>query len=243
MRFSASLEIRGLKRCVRTRGNPQQISPLAQNLKGTAERRLWLSQVAIHQLLEVAQRSDGSIVVERQHLHHHDAADMLHRIDPELGVINTSPAHTARAAKLRVLRIAGGDLKTEAEFIVAGTQRKWFGMRWFESGLQLHKDGPDVVLAHHLYRALAEDFCRPQVASVEQHLHEPAVVLNGRVEAAIAAERGGWRRRDRPPRLFLQLTVGAGGRRGHARLFGEWHSVRGVHHAQRLENVLMVVSL
>jgi len=95
---------------------------------------------------------------------HHDAADVLHGIDPELGVVNTSPAHAARAAKPCGLRVAGCDLKTEAEFIVAGAERKRFGERSVGGRLQLHEDGTDVVLAHHLYRALAQDFRGPQIA-------------------------------------------------------------------------------
>jgi hypothetical protein len=40
----------------------------------------------VYQLLKGAQRSEGAVVVERLHLHHHNAADVLHGIDPELGV-------------------------------------------------------------------------------------------------------------------------------------------------------------
>jgi len=68
--------------------------------------RGWLSQVLVDQLLEIAQRPDGALVVERQDLHHHDAADVLHGIDPELGVVDAGPAEAARAAELCVLRVA-----------------------------------------------------------------------------------------------------------------------------------------
>ena len=197
-------------------------------------RRGWLSQVLVHRLLEIAQRSDGAVVVERQHLHHHDDADVLHRIDPELGVVDACPAHTARAAELCVLRVVGRDLKTETEFIVAGSEGKWLGERLVGGGLQFHEDGSDVVFAHHLYRILAQDFRGPQMSSVEQHLHELSVILGGGVEAAIASERGRRRRRDGAPWLFLQHTVYTAVHRGHARLFGEWHGVGRIHHAQRL---------
>src|SRR5258708_4534789 len=86
----------------------------------------WLPEVLVDQLLEVAQRSDRAVVVERQHLHHHDAADVLHRINPELGVVNAGPTHASWAAKHCVLRVAGPDLKAETEFIVTGSKRKRF---------------------------------------------------------------------------------------------------------------------
>src|SRR5580700_11413247 len=89
-----------------------------------AGRRPWLSHFLVHQLLEVTQRSNCTLIVKRQHLHHHNDADIPLRIDPELGVVNTGPAHAAHAAELCILRVAGRDLKTEAELIVAGAQRK-----------------------------------------------------------------------------------------------------------------------
>ena len=65
-----------------------------------------LLEVFVHQFLEVTQGSNCAIVVERQHLHHLHAADALHGIDPELGVIDARPAQAARAAVFCVLRIA-----------------------------------------------------------------------------------------------------------------------------------------
>jgi len=206
-----------------------------------AGRRPWLSHFLVHQLLEVAQRSNGTLIVKRQHLHHHNDADMSLGIDPELGVVNTSPAHAAHAAELCILRVAGRDLKTEAELIVAGAQRKRFAERLVGGLLQLHEDRSDVVLAHHLYRVLAQNFRGPQVPAVEQHLHELAVILGGRVQAAIASERGRRRRRYRFLRLFLQHTVYTAVLRRHARLFGERHGVGRIHHAQRYEDVLLEV--
>jgi hypothetical protein len=35
----------------------------------------WLPKVLVHQFLEVAQRPDGAVIVERQHLHHLDGTD------------------------------------------------------------------------------------------------------------------------------------------------------------------------
>jgi hypothetical protein len=80
-----------------------------------------LPDVLVHRLLEVTKRSDSAFVVERQNLHHQDDTDVAHGIDPELGVVNTSPAHAAHAAELCILRVAGRDLKTEAELIIART--------------------------------------------------------------------------------------------------------------------------
>src|SRR5262245_53601688 len=45
-----------------------------------------LPQFLVDDLLEAAQRADRALVVERELLHHVDAADLSHGIDPELGV-------------------------------------------------------------------------------------------------------------------------------------------------------------
>ena len=128
----------------------------------------------------------------------------FHGIDPELGVVNASPAHAARAAELRVLRVVGRDLKTEAEFIVAGAKRKRFGARLSASGCSSTKIDP-MLFSPIIFTELSlRIFAGPQMPAVEHHAHELAVILHGRVEAAIAAERGRRRRRDGRPRLFLQ---------------------------------------
>ena len=49
--------------------------------------RRTLFQLPIHDLLEPAQCANRPVVVERQQLHHVHGADVLHRIDPELGVM------------------------------------------------------------------------------------------------------------------------------------------------------------
>src|SRR5262249_44158359 len=76
-------------------------------------------QVLIDRAFEAAQRSNRAVVIERQQLHHVHAADMPYRIDPEFRVENTCPAHTARAAETLRRRIVGGDLKSQAEFVLA----------------------------------------------------------------------------------------------------------------------------
>jgi len=58
-----------------------------------------LPKVLVHQLLEVAKRPNGALVVEGKQLHHLDATDVLHRIDPELSVEDAGPAHAAWAAE------------------------------------------------------------------------------------------------------------------------------------------------
>src|ERR1700722_20092503 len=64
-----------------------------------------LPEVLINQFLEIAQRTDGAIVVEGKQLHHLDAADVLYRINPELGVVDARPTHAAGAAEACVLRV------------------------------------------------------------------------------------------------------------------------------------------
>ena len=65
----------------------------------------WLAEVAVHQLLEVAQRPEGAFIIEGQLLHHLHGADVFHRINPELGIENARPTQAAGAAEFCVLRI------------------------------------------------------------------------------------------------------------------------------------------
>jgi hypothetical protein len=80
--------------------------------------------ILIHRPLEVSQSPDGTIVVEREDLHHHHAANVLDGINPELSVVDTRPTQASPTAELSVLLIASRDLKSKAEFIVTGTKRK-----------------------------------------------------------------------------------------------------------------------
>ena len=75
-------------------------------MPGARLRQSMLLEVLVDQFFEVAQSANGAVVVEWEHLHHHDAADVLHRIDPELGVVDAGPAEAARAAELRISRVA-----------------------------------------------------------------------------------------------------------------------------------------
>ena len=77
--------------------------------------------------------------------------------------------------------------------------------------------------------------------AIEHHLNELAVVLvrlsTGRhLRGTGASARMGWW-----SRLLLQQSIYAAILRRHARLLRSRHGVRGIHHAQRFEDVLLVV--
>jgi hypothetical protein len=86
------------------------------------------------------QRADGTVIVEREHLHHLDAADVLHRVYPEFSVVDAGPAQAAWAAVLRVLWIGRSDLEAEAELIVAGAQRKCSPIIFTELSLRIRAE-------------------------------------------------------------------------------------------------------
>src|SRR5262245_48291201 len=85
-----------------------------------------LLQLPVHRFFESTQRADRAVVVERQQLHHVDAADLFHRIDPELGVEDAGPAHAPRAAEAFGPGIVGRELKAETELVLAGAERERF---------------------------------------------------------------------------------------------------------------------
>ena len=124
-----------------------------------------LVEALVHERFEIAQRSDGAVIVERQYLHHLNAADVLHGIDPELGVVNAGPAHAARAAELCVLWVAGRDLKTEAELVVAGAERKRLAERLSRGRLHSTKIGPmlfsPIIFTEFSLRIFAGPSCPP----------------------------------------------------------------------------------
>src|SRR5205807_496131 len=65
-----------------------RIEAHASKWKSSARRR----QLLVHRGLEVAQRADRCLVVERQILHHQHSTDTALRVDPELGIVETGPA-------------------------------------------------------------------------------------------------------------------------------------------------------
>jgi hypothetical protein len=75
-----------------------------------AGRRPWLSHFLVHQLLEVAQRSNGTLIVKRQHLHHHNDADM------SLGALDAIANYslTARFHALQDLRKGGPNARASS---------------------------------------------------------------------------------------------------------------------------------
>src|SRR5690242_20434962 len=83
---------------------------------GVSLARLW--KALVHQFLEIAQSPECAVIVKRQQLHHLDGANVRYRINPEFRVVDAGPAQAARAAIFCVLRIAGGNLKPEAELVV-----------------------------------------------------------------------------------------------------------------------------
>src|SRR5271155_1930416 len=84
-------------------------------------------QIVVNGRLEVAQRTDRGIVVERQVLHQQYAADATVGIDPEFSVEKAGPAETAGATILRGIGAGAGDLEAETELVPAGSQGKWLG--------------------------------------------------------------------------------------------------------------------
>src|SRR5260370_25938 len=74
-----------------------EVTPILSTVK--RREHAWLSQVLIDELLEVAQRPEGAVLIEGQLLHHLHGADVLHRINPELGIENARPTQAAGAAE------------------------------------------------------------------------------------------------------------------------------------------------
>src|SRR5688572_11713263 len=146
-----------------------------------------LFELSVCRLFESPQRADGAVVVERQQLHHVHGADLLDRIDPELGVEDAGPAHASRAAEALRCRIVRRDLKPEPELVLAGPERKRLGALLVRVGLQLDEDRAHRVLPHLLDRRGAEDSGPAERAVVEQHANELRIVLGRGVEAAVAA--------------------------------------------------------
>src|SRR5205823_2042267 len=81
-------------------------------------------------------------------------------------------------SEFRVLRVVRRELKSEAELVLAGAERERLRPLLVGVRLPLDEDRSDVVLAHHLHRALAQNPRRAEPSVVQQHPDELAVVLH-----------------------------------------------------------------
>src|SRR4051812_3439328 len=80
-----------------------------------SERASCLLYASIDSGLEIAQRADGALVVEGQHLHQQNPADVPLGIDPELGIHDAGPTQAPGAPIDRSIRSVCSDLETQSE--------------------------------------------------------------------------------------------------------------------------------
>ncbi len=101
------------------------------------------------------------------------------RIDPELGVEQSGPTHTAGAPIFARVVALRGELETEPELVASGAERERLRQRGNAHRLLRDEHRTDLVLTHEMHRALAQDAHRAESPAVQQHSHEQAVVVRG----------------------------------------------------------------
>src|ERR1700716_978432 len=93
-----------------------------------------------------------------------------------------------------------------------------------------------------MHRLLAQNSDLGELSAVQQHAHEPAIVLRGRIQATVTSKRRCWCRWNRlPRRLFLENSIGMAVAFYEPRLLLRGNRIRRIDHSQRTEDVLLVI--
>src|SRR5262245_30786668 len=104
--------------------------------------------VFVDAFFDTLQDLNRRVIVEGQHLHEHDHADLLLRIDPEERVVDTSPAHAARATHVRASLGRSGDLEAEAPHVLTRAEWIWLRTQRLSRWLQAYFHGTRLVSCH-----------------------------------------------------------------------------------------------
>src|SRR5262245_24081140 len=174
-------------------------------------------------------------------LHEYHSGDAARRIDPEVGVVDPTPAQAARASAARLA--LSSDHEPDAPFVPSvgdeGEVAAALGQR------RLHRANTyaaDVISPHRsdsVRRSNADAVQRPLI---EQHLKEADVVWRRRGQSAAAdglGHRHRWLNRIDLKRAVWTPAMDE----GKARLPIVRLVVRSVGHAQRAENVISEIDL